>query len=296
MARSRSPKLRGLVGMLALISTIVVAVAVGLSPGRALGAVAVPDPSVVPTAERAVPAAATTAIPQNPAAAVPAQAAAVAPSSAAAAIPSGRGTSGAGARQPDPSPATAAQAVAPEAQKVIAQAEAAPGTTSTAQKVPKPDKPSSASASARRQGWTSRSARTHRRHHAAARRIAPVVLVSTMPATVVTPPAFSRPAPTAVHILAEVHERVSADRRSRSPKLATVDTSSPVGGLLPASGSPSPAGAAAGGVGTGVGSPAATLLTLVALCLLGALLPGLLGLDIGPWRSARYAMRLERPG
>jgi len=113
---------------------------------------------------------------------------------------------------------------------------------------------------------------------------------------VVTPPSFSHPALTVVHPLAEVHERTSADRRSRSQKLATIDISIPLGGLLFASGSLSPAGAAAGGSGIGVGSPAATLLSLVALCLLGTLLPGLLGLEIGPWRSARYTLRLERPG
>src|ERR1700760_4041871 len=58
MALSRLSKLRGLLGRLALISAIVVAAALGLSPARALGADGVPDPPVVPTAEGAVPAAA----------------------------------------------------------------------------------------------------------------------------------------------------------------------------------------------------------------------------------------------
>ncbi|MGZ4329284.1 MAG: hypothetical protein ACXVXL_14805 [Solirubrobacteraceae bacterium] len=65
---------------------------------------------------------------------------------------------------------------------------------------------------------------------------------------------------------------------------------------MAASGAVPPAGAGAGGIGTGVGPGTATLLALVALCLLGTLLPGLLGLEIGPWRSADYALRLERPG
>ncbi|MGZ4227138.1 MAG: hypothetical protein ACXVH3_17150 [Solirubrobacteraceae bacterium] len=75
-----------------------------------------------------------------------------------------------------------------------------------------------------------------------------------------------------------------------------MDVSAPIGGLVPASGAVPPAGAGAGGIGTGVGTGTATLLALVALCLLGTLLPGLLGLEIGPWRSADYALRLERPG
>lgn len=308
MALSRLPKLRGLVGMLALISMIVFAVSLGPNPARALAAVATPDPSVVPTAQSAVPAAATAAIPEGPAAAIPAQAAAAVPSSAAAAVPSSAAVAtplahgpapGADPRQPDPSPVTAAQAVPPDAQAVIDQAQAAPGGTSTAPKVPEPYRPGSANLPARRHARTSPSATTRPRHHATARPAtsgAPAHPAASMPAVVVTRPSFSHPAPTVVHPLAEVHERTSADRRSRSHKLATMDISSPLGGLMFASGSLSPAGAAAGGSGIGVGSPAATLLSLVALCLLGTLLPGLLGLEIGPWRSARYTLRLERPG
>src|SRR5690348_6525248 len=136
MALSRLPKLRGLVGMLALISMIVFAVSLGPNPARALAAVATPDPSAVPTAQSAVPAAATAAIPEGPAAAIPSQAAAAVPSSAAAAVPSSAAvatphdhgpTPGADPRQPDPSPVTAAQAVPPDAQEVIAQAQPAPG-------------------------------------------------------------------------------------------------------------------------------------------------------------------------
>jgi hypothetical protein len=75
-----------------------------------------------------------------------------------------------------------------------------------------------------------------------------------------------------------------------------VDVSTPVGGLAPAPDASPPAGAGAGGIGTGMGAGTAAFLALVALCLLGTLRPGLLGLEIGPWRSAVYALRLERPG
>ena len=294
--------------MLALISMIVVAVSLGPSPARALAAVATPDPSVVPTAQSAVPAAALAAIPASPAAAIPAQAAAAVPSSAAAAVPASAAaatppahgpTPGADPRQPDPSPVTAAQAVPPDAQDVIAQAQAAPDGTSTAPKVPGPDRPGATSSPARRHAGSSQSATTRPRPRGTTRPAtpaAPAGPAARTPPTVVTPPSFSHPALTVVHPLAEVHGRTSADRRSRSQKLATIDISIPLGGLLFASGSLSPAGAAAGGSGIGVGSPAATLLSLVALCLLGTLLPGLLGLEIGPWRSARYTLRLERPG
>jgi hypothetical protein len=69
-----------------------------------------------------------------------------------------------------------------------------------------------------------------------------------------------------------------------------------VGGRASAPDASPPAGAGAGGIGIGMGAGTAAFLALVALCLLGTLRPGLLGLEIGPWRSAVYALRLERPG
>jgi len=53
---------------------------------------------------------------------------------------------------------------------------------------------------------------------------------------------------------------------------------------------------ATGGAGSAGGATAAALLTLVGICLMRALLPGLLALRIGPWRSALLVCRLERPG
>ena len=76
-----------------------------------------------------------------------------------------------------------------------------------------------------------------------------------------------------------------------------MSVSTPLGGATPVSTSLPPAGAGAGGTGGGVGgAPAAALLALAGLWLLSALLPGLLGLEIFPWRSALCALRLERPG
>ena len=124
---------------------------------------------------------------------------------------------------------------------------------------------------------------------------APAPLPSSAP-TLAVRPVVSHPALGTPNTTDEVKKGAGADRRSRSPKPAAVDVSAPIGGLVPASGALPPAGAGAGGIGTGVGTGAATLLALVALCLLGTLLPGLLGLEIGPWRSADYALRLERPG
>ncbi|HEY4829279.1 MAG TPA: hypothetical protein VIH85_21095 [Solirubrobacteraceae bacterium] len=66
----------------------------------------------------------------------------------------------------------------------------------------------------------------------------------------------------------------------------------PVSASLPASGAES----AGGGGAASPGGTAATLLTLAALALLLTFLPGLLALDVLPWRSAALASPLERPG
>jgi hypothetical protein len=66
----------------------------------------------------------------------------------------------------------------------------------------------------------------------------------------------------------------------------------PVSASLPPGGAVSPAG----GGGGAAGAAAAALLALAAVALLRALLPGLLAVDLLPWRSALLAFRLERPG
>ena len=67
----------------------------------------------------------------------------------------------------------------------------------------------------------------------------------------------------------------------------------PVSADLPPGGAE---GAAAGSGGGAAGSAAVALLALVGVCMLRALLPGLLGLGLAPARSALLVSRLERPG
>jgi len=55
-------------------------------------------------------------------------------------------------------------------------------------------------------------------------------------------------------------------------------------------------GPSAGGSGGAAGGIAAAVLALAALAVLRGFLPGLLALDVVPWRSALLAFRLERPG
>jgi hypothetical protein len=317
MAISRLPRLRGLAGVVALIG----ATLIGLAPAQALGSVTPSVPPVVVTAHSVVPAGAAAAVPHSAAAAVPPAAAAAIPSSAAAAVPAaadgaaiashvlsatngdpagpppaggsgtGSGTGSnpsSGATQPDPSPVVVAQALAP----------GVPATPTP----PTADPAGSMSTSgAGKTSTTGTSAATHwRRPPGPPRSNAPVptsVAASAPRSTALAiDPTVPHSALRAAKTTAEMDKRAGSDRRSRSPRPAAVDPSPPASGLLGASGSLPPAGAATGGTGTGLGSPAATLLTLVALSLLGALLPGLLGLEVGPWRSARCTLRLERPG
>ena len=312
MASSKLPKLRGLVGMLASIGALLIAA----GPASAL------DSSVIPTAQSAVPAGAAAAIPQSPAAAVPAAAAAAVPSSASAAVPaagdgsaiashvltavhaqpsasaaSGGSGAAAGAPQPDPVPVTAAQPVPTSGQTVGAQPQAAPAPApGAAANTPEPDRPGSTNARAGHKTSTSGSTTTGRHQPLPPASVtAPAAPRSSAP-TLVLRPEVSQPALRTPNTRADVKKGASADRRSRSPKPATVDVSTPVGGLASAPDASPPAGAGAGGIGIGTGAGTAAFLALVALCLLGTLRPGLLGLEIGPWRSAVYALRLERPG
>jgi hypothetical protein len=82
-----------------------------------------------------------------------------------------------------------------------------------------------------------------------------------------------------------------------SPRPSAVTTTSqlapPVSAILPPGGAE---GSAAGAGGGAAGATAAALLALVGVCILRALLPGLLGLGLAPARSALLDLRLERPG
>ena len=119
------------------------------------------------------------------------------------------------------------------------------------------------------------------------------------------------PVPPADAVLVHAHHATAAPsppharRRSDSPRhlaarrsraVSTVSTPQlvpPVSANLP----PGGAEGAAAGVGGGVaGSAAVALLALVGVCMLRALLPGLLGLGLAPARSALLVSRLERPG
>jgi hypothetical protein len=93
--------------------------------------------------------------------------------------------------------------------------------------------------------------------------------------------------------------RIVAPRRDRALAAAVMaaqaraPVSPPVPGSLPPSGAE---GVAAGAGGAAPGASAAAVLALAGLALLGALSPGLLALDVLPWRSAILALQLERPG
>jgi hypothetical protein len=85
--------------------------------------------------------------------------------------------------------------------------------------------------------------------------------------------------------------------RSHRPIASPVNTAVaiPLPRLPIPSGLP-PAGAAGVSSGGAAGAGAAALLALAGIWLLRALLPGLLALGPGPWRTALLVCRLERPG
>ncbi len=78
-----------------------------------------------------------------------------------------------------------------------------------------------------------------------------------------------------------------------SSALTTTQLAPPVSATLPPGGAE---GSAPGAAGSAAGATAAALLALVGVCMLRALLPGLLGLGLAPGRSALLVLRLERPG
>jgi hypothetical protein len=119
------------------------------------------------------------------------------------------------------------------------------------------------------------------------------------------------PVPPAHAVLVHAHHATAARapsrarRRSDGPRhlaarpsgaVSTVSTPQlgpPVSANLP----PGGAEGAAAGVGGGMaGAAAVALLAVVGVCMLRALLPGLLGLGLAPARSALLVSRLERPG
>ncbi len=69
--------------------------------------------------------------------------------------------------------------------------------------------------------------------------------------------------------------------------------SPPAPGVLPPGGAE---GFASGAGGASAGATASAVLALAGVALLAALLPGLLALDVLPWRSGVFTLRLERPG
>ena len=79
----------------------------------------------------------------------------------------------------------------------------------------------------------------------------------------------------------------------RTSAVTTLQPAPPVLAILPPGGAE---GSAAGAGGGAAGATAAALLAIVGVCILRALLPGLLGLGLAPARSALLDLRLERPG
>jgi len=82
-------------------------------------------------------------------------------------------------------------------------------------------------------------------------------------------------------------------RPVRAPVATSPVITLPAPGALPPSGA---GGTTAGGAAAAAGAGAAALLVLIALYGMRALLPGLLALGPGRWRSALLVCRLERPG
>ena len=93
--------------------------------------------------------------------------------------------------------------------------------------------------------------------------------------------------------------RPIAVHRAPARELGIPEASATAWPTVPTTASLPPGGAggpSAGGSGGAAGGIAAAVLALVALTLLRGFLPGLLALDVVPWRSALLAFRLERPG
>jgi len=89
------------------------------------------------------------------------------------------------------------------------------------------------------------------------------------------------------------HARHLAPRSDTGGELTKSPLALPLSAALPPGGAD---GSAAGTGGAAAGAAAAALLAFVGLCILRALLPGLLGMGLAPARTAFLVSRLERPG
>ena len=93
--------------------------------------------------------------------------------------------------------------------------------------------------------------------------------------------------------------RIAAPHRGHQPSTtaSAAGAIAPVSPSVPASLPPGGAGSAGAGAGSGpAGAAAVALLALAAVALLRTLLPGLMTLDLLPWRSAVLASPPDRPG
>jgi len=99
------------------------------------------------------------------------------------------------------------------------------------------------------------------------------------------------PPPRVVIAPHRTHKRVAAAASTAAAATAVEPVSPSVPASLP------PAGAGVAGPGAGpAGAAAVALLVLAGIGLLRSILPGLMSLDLLPWRSAVLALQLERPG
>jgi hypothetical protein len=110
--------------------------------------------------------------------------------------------------------------------------------------------------------------------------------------------AVARKAAAAPHVRRDAHGPSRLAGRAESRPTRDAATTSPLVRLpVPSSLPPAGAeGAIGGGAAGTAGTGTAALLMLIALYGMRALLPGLLALELGRWRSALLVARLERPG
>ncbi len=244
----------------------------------------VPSPPVVPAAPSPPPVAAAAAPPSAPAVPPPAAAAVVDAAAAARAA------------QPTPQPDSA-----------VATSTVSVPTVSvrTTGKRPNPPAPARSGSSLGGQASAHRVSRPkgHRAGQRGLRRSAPPPVVfgrARWAVPPVTRAVTDHPSRAAIAPARHLGTR-KASRRTRhvtelpsrrSSAVTTSQLAPPILAILP----PGAEGSAAGAGGGAAGATAAALLALVGVCMLRALLPGLLGLGLAPARSALLDLRLERPG
>jgi DNA polymerase III subunit gamma/tau len=102
------------------------------------------------------------------------------------------------------------------------------------------------------------------------------------------------PAPVVVAAPHRAHRQSSGVTAASTTAASAI---APVSPPVPASLPPGGTGGAGAGAGAGpAGAAALALLVLAGIALLRSILPGLMTLDLLPWRSAVVGMQLERPG